>query len=900
MKPNYDTTGEAIAYNTIAAEFEYTPSLPQILTHLKSSLLISTYQAQKVFVVGADGDKLSVSHIAYEQPMGIAVMNDRIAIGSRSQIHFYNSNHDAGRTAEPVGKFDSCFVPHTDRHTGKILSHDLAWGKDGLIVVNTLFSCLCTLDSTSSFVPIWKPSFISELASEDRCHLNGLAVENGVPKYVTTLSTTDTAQGWRPNKAKTGSVVDVRSGEVILTGLSMPHSPRIHNGKLWVLNSGDGELGHIDINRGRYESVESVPGFTRGLCFAGQFAFVGLSRIRESNVFGGLKIGARADELCCGLAVVDLVSGKAVAKLQFNSFVEEVFAVEVLPQCLNPLLSGAIFEHQPREVWIVPDAARHVPCKFATPEGLDSLPISESKGTERYAADLVNEGNRCQDSNDSQAAIVKYKMALGIDPTCVPALQNLGYLLMNGGFTEEAVKCYERLLTISDTPMNHLLNALVVPIVYDSVEEIDRWRVRSEKLLDQMIERGLTVDTTNTMIPTTFLFAYQGKNDRILMQRLSRIIKGPSVVAARSATIAKRDRIRIGFLSAYLRDHTIGMLNKRLIREFDRSQFDVTVISAVARNDSVAELLRQNVDQWIQVPRDIMAARESILSLNLDLLVFTDVGMDALSSSLAWSRMAPIQCASWGHPNTTGSPKIDFFQSSELLDSAQAQDHYTEQLVRLPGLGISYDRPVLYANPKCRQDFGLDEAQHLYLCPQTLFKFHPEFDSILNQILSKDSLGCLVVIEAANDEWNRRLKQRWERTMPKVHNRVKWLSAMPRLDYLALLRCGDCMLDPMCFGGGNSTLEAIAMGTPVVSMRGEFLRSRISAAIFDQMTLSDCLPTTTEEYVELAIRYATDPEFRAAMSRTIAKRSHVVFDTNQAVRDFERWSAQVCGKPTKS
>src|SRR5262249_47221002 len=203
-----------------------------------------------------------------------------------------------------------------------------------LWVVNTRFSCLCTLDRSASFTPRWRPSFVSELEPSDRCHLNGLAMVDGKPKYVTALGETDTMGGWRKNKAKSGVVIDVDSGEVIVRGLSMPHSPRWYAGRLWVCESGAGTFGHIDLATGKYEPIAELPGFTRGLDFVGNLAFVGLSQVRESAVFSGISITERLaeDERTCGVCVIDLRSGQLVGLLRFETAVQEVFAVALVGQ----------------------------------------------------------------------------------------------------------------------------------------------------------------------------------------------------------------------------------------------------------------------------------------------------------------------------------------------------------------------------------------------------------------------------------------------------------------------------------------------------------------------------------------------------------------------------------------
>jgi uncharacterized protein (TIGR03032 family) len=228
-----------------------------------------------------------------------------------------------------------------------------------LWLVNTAFSCLCTLDGRHSFVPRWRPPFISALAADDRCHLNGLALEEGKPKYVTALAETDTPQGWRPNKATSGCLIDVATGQTVARGFAMPHSPRIYRGRLWMLHSGAGQLVLVDPASGKAETVTELPGYTRGLALYDRFAFVGLSKIRETSTFGGMPIAARRPELKCGVGMVDLGTGRLVAHLEFVTGVEEIFDVQVLAGARCPVLSGP---HPSLDgaapIWIVPQSAR--------------------------------------------------------------------------------------------------------------------------------------------------------------------------------------------------------------------------------------------------------------------------------------------------------------------------------------------------------------------------------------------------------------------------------------------------------------------------------------------------------------------------------------------------------------
>src|SRR5438270_4389627 len=290
---------EAAAPTAVPFHYSQTESFVALLQQLGASLLVSTYQANKLLVGRAAGGGLSMLVRTFERPMGLAVDADRLTIGTRNQIWSLRNAPDIAPRVEPAGQHDACFLPRSSHITGDIGVHELAWaytrGQETeadstltpdpclltpeLWVVNTRFSCLCTLSPDYSFVPRWRPPFITALAAEDRCHLNGLCVTDGRPRYVTALGATDSAGGWRADKPHGGIVMELPGGEVVARGLSMPHSPRWHEGRLWVCESGTGGVVRIDPAGGGRETVASLPGFTRGLAPAGPYAFVGLSKI---------------------------------------------------------------------------------------------------------------------------------------------------------------------------------------------------------------------------------------------------------------------------------------------------------------------------------------------------------------------------------------------------------------------------------------------------------------------------------------------------------------------------------------------------------------------------------------------------------------------------------------------
>jgi len=332
---------------------------PALLRQLGVSLLVTTYQAGKLVMVRDEGDHLNTHFRGFQAPMGMALSGDRLAVGTKIQVWEFIDVPAVTAKIEPPGRHDACFLPRSSHVTGNIQIHEMAWGSGGALwVVNTRFSCLCTLDPSASFTPRWRPPFVSALEPTDRCHLNGLGMEGGRPRYVTALGETDTPAGWRANKAKGGILIDVASGEVITRGLSMPHSPRSYGGRLWVCESGAGTLGYVDANTGKYLPIAEMPGFTRGLDFSGNFAFVGLSQVRESAVFAGIPITERLkeDERTCGVCAIDLTSGQVVALLRFETAVQEVFAVTVLPGRMYPDLindDDKLLENS----FVVPDAA---------------------------------------------------------------------------------------------------------------------------------------------------------------------------------------------------------------------------------------------------------------------------------------------------------------------------------------------------------------------------------------------------------------------------------------------------------------------------------------------------------------------------------------------------------------
>ncbi|WP_287129219.1 TIGR03032 family protein [Candidatus Cyanaurora vandensis] len=333
---------------TANARLEFSPSrqFPNWLAEQRLALAFTTYQAGKLFLVGLQPDgRLSIFERTLNRCLGLWTDTQSLYLSTLYQIWRFENALDADQTYEG---YDCCFVPRVGWVTGDLDAHDLAVDATGrLVFVNTLFACLATVSETHSFTPLWQPPFISRLAAEDRCHLNGLAMQDGKPAWVTAVSRTDIAEGWREHRQNGGCVVEVASGEVAAAGLSMPHSPRWYRGKLWLHNSGSGEFGYVDLAAGRFVPVAFCPGYLRGLSFWGDFAVAGLSKPRRDRAFAGLALQERLEKegvgARCGLVVIDLKRGDAVHWLRIEGeVIEELYDVSVLSGVRRPMAIGFV------------------------------------------------------------------------------------------------------------------------------------------------------------------------------------------------------------------------------------------------------------------------------------------------------------------------------------------------------------------------------------------------------------------------------------------------------------------------------------------------------------------------------------------------------------------------------
>ena len=348
-----------------AGKFELTSSrqLPQWLAEQRLSLAFTTYQAGKLFLIGLTPQgRLSIFERTFNRCMGLAGDGQTLWMSTLYQLWRLENTLPPGQLADG---YDCFYIPRTAYTTGDLDIHDIGLGADGKpVFVATLFGCVATLSETHSIRPLWKPPFISRLAAEDRCHLNGLAMADGIPRYVSAVSRSDVVDGWRDQRRDGGLVMDIDTHEIVLEGLSMPHSPRLVDGVLYLADSGTGRFGRVDLARGAFEEIAFCPGYIRGLTIYGHFAVVGMSMPRHNRTFSDLalddELKRRNVEPRCGLLVIDLRSGDIVHWIRLEGVVQELYDVVVLPGVARPMALGLVSDEIRRTISLENDLSQPV------------------------------------------------------------------------------------------------------------------------------------------------------------------------------------------------------------------------------------------------------------------------------------------------------------------------------------------------------------------------------------------------------------------------------------------------------------------------------------------------------------------------------------------------------------
>lgn len=316
---------------------QYTPNLPELLLQLNCTIALTTYQAGKVIFISAQNEEKIVQlPRTFNKAMGLAIDGNKMGIATKNEVIVLKNDARLAPTyPKSPNKYDALFMPRATYYTGQVDIHDLDWGTDGLWGVNTSFSCLCLVDEEYSFTPKWQPHFIDALVSEDRCHLNGLAMQNGQPKYVSALGSGNSMQSWRQNITSGGIIMDVERNEIVIQNIPMPHSPRLYDGKLWMLTSATGDVVVADPEKGTFDTLIHLSGFVRGMARKGDYLFVGLSKLRQnSSTFKHLEIAKFANY--AGIDIIHIPTATKVAGLKYLASVDEIYDVQILDGIRRP------------------------------------------------------------------------------------------------------------------------------------------------------------------------------------------------------------------------------------------------------------------------------------------------------------------------------------------------------------------------------------------------------------------------------------------------------------------------------------------------------------------------------------------------------------------------------------
>jgi predicted O-linked N-acetylglucosamine transferase (SPINDLY family) len=480
-----------------------------------------------------------------------------------------------------------------------------------------------------------------------------------------------------------------------------------------------------------------------------------------------------------------------------------------------------------------------------------------------------------------------FRSALRRDPDLVEAETNLASVLRDRGLFGEACTTFDKLLARRDQPAARMRRALLLPVVPSSVDEIAAVRRDLLARLDDCERRGLVLsDPVAEVGAANFYLAYHGLDDRATQERIARFYRTVCPGLAQDLTGARsrqpHGKVSIGFISTLLRTHTIGRLNRGLIENLDRRRFHVTLVGPQHSGDALAEGLVRSADRAITLPSHLAEARRRIAELDLDILYFTDIGMEPMTYFLAFSRLAPVQIVTWGHPDTTGLETIDWFLSADCMEPEGAEAHYTERLARLPGVTVAVKRPAPPRRIKSRTQLGLPDDETLYVCPQSLFKLHPEFDAVLARILASDPRGRLVFIHGKDPDLAELVVKRLA-VLEVDRRRIVLLPALPGEDFLTLLRHADVVLDPAHYSGGHTSLEAFAMHAPIVTWPGRFMRARHTYGFYRLMGYEDLVAPNLNAYADLAVALGRDPSLRAQTRRRIAERSPILYDDRGSI-----------------
>jgi len=511
-------------------------------------------------------------------------------------------------------------------------------------------------------------------------------------------------------------------------------------------------------------------------------------------------------------------------------------------------------------------------------KALAGLPPTDARRTLlelQYAIAL----QECRRPADAERVL---KEVLAREPDCPGALMQLAMLRFIDSDAGEARRLMDRYVARHDDAASRLRRALMTPIILESGEQIDEVRRRLEADLDRLIAERLQPmrHPEGEVLLTPFYLAYHGRNNRNLLRKLCRTCRAhyPARTQIGRKLGARGKRLRIGFVSSFFHLHSVGRTTYGLIRDLPRTDFEVHVFAISPRTDALALAIRAAADTYVGVPGDVDQARAAIEAAELDILLFADIGMHPVTTYLSLWRLAPLQLTTWGHSITSGIDTIDYYVSADAIETPDAQELYSEKLMRLPGYFLPrYERPAPGRARKSRAALAWPADRHVYFCPQSLFKLHPDFDRALKGIAERDAKAEIVLL-GAKPAWQERLTTRLEKTLGDAADRVRFAPPASHADFLDYLAAADVVIDSFHFGGCNTSAEALSLGVPIVTLPAFQLPGRFTLGLYRELGIDSCIAADEAGFVDLAVRVASEPDFRRTVSAQISERAGALFD----------------------
>lgn len=502
---------------------------------------------------------------------------------------------------------------------------------------------------------------------------------------------------------------------------------------------------------------------------------------------------------------------------------------------------------------------------------------------------------------DAEACCIQ---AVKVDRQSVEAFNLLAEVLATEGKTDQALAAYQQGMRIAPKNLKSAMGLnLTLPQVYRNRLDMGEARTRFEKGLHALRENMelLARNPVDKILAdiqwNNFYLAYQGKDDKPLQKEFSNFVEDmlersvPRYMKERPQKSCSGRRVRIGFLGSFFYKCTVGAYFNSWITGIDRGRFEIFVYYTHFDRDKITEQVESASDHFKQLPYSLLRIADEVIKDELDILVFPEIGMNGKTNVLSTMRLAPVQCVGWGHPTTTGHKNIDYYFSSALMEPENAQSHYTEKLVLLPGIGTFYPKPVL-PEPLKRADLALPEGKNLYLCPQSLFKIHPDNDGLFLKILKGDENGVLVFFtgrhEAVTNAFINRLVQVFKAGGMDPAGRVKILPNLDHDDYLRVNMECDVMLDTLYWSGGNTSLDALSCGLPMVTLPGEFMRGRQSCGMLRAMGIEELIASDEDEYVRIALKLGKSPDYHKEISSRILGSAGKIFGDDEPVMELQR------------